>query len=507
MRNIQLKVAVVMSYVYMALSFLVSLVYTPVMLSFLGQSEYGLYSLALSVIGYLSILNFGFGSAYMRYYSRLKINNNDKEIAKLNAMFLLIFILIAIITIVLGIIFGNNSDFLLGSNLSVEELSKSRILMIIMAINIALTFPLITFNSYITANEKFIFQKLMQIFTLLLNPIITLPILILGYGSIGMVIITILVNIIIGVFNVLYSFKKLGMKFSFKGLEINLVKDMFIFSFFIFMNMISAQISWSVDKLILGRLYGTATVAIYALAAKVNTIYMTAGTSISQVFIPKIHNIVASSDSNNLLTDIFTKIGRIQFMILALISSGFVFFGRRFLELWVGNEYELSYEVIIILIIPVTIPLIQNISHEIQRAKNMHKFSTIVFFIIAILNVTISIPLARLYQSMGAAIGTAIALLIGNGLIMNWYFYKKIRLNIMYFWLEILKILPGIIIPLIYGILIQRYFENTSVFVYLVSGIGYVLVYSISLWFLGLNKFEKDLIIKPLQKVLLKKNQ
>ncbi len=35
----------------------------------------------------------------------------------------------------------------------------------------------------------------------------------------------------------------------------------------------------------------------------------------------------------------------------------------------------------------------------------------------------LSIPLAKAYGGTGAAIGTAISLLIGNGLVMNWYYH------------------------------------------------------------------------------------
>ncbi|HIZ71364.1 MAG TPA: oligosaccharide flippase family protein, partial [Candidatus Atopostipes pullistercoris] len=66
----QLKVGVILSYISRIITVVVGLIYTPIMIRLLGQNEYGLYNIAASTISYLGILNFGFGSAYMRFYSR-----------------------------------------------------------------------------------------------------------------------------------------------------------------------------------------------------------------------------------------------------------------------------------------------------------------------------------------------------------------------------------------------------------------------------------------------------
>lgn len=82
----QLKAGAALSYLSMGLGYLVSIIYTPIMLRLLGQSEYGLYNLVASVVAYLGVLNFGFGSAYMRYYSRYKVQDDREKIATLNGM-------------------------------------------------------------------------------------------------------------------------------------------------------------------------------------------------------------------------------------------------------------------------------------------------------------------------------------------------------------------------------------------------------------------------------------
>lgn len=500
----QLKAGAVLSYLSMGIGYLVSIVYTPIMLRLLGQSEYGLYNLVASVVAYLGVLNFGFGSAYMRYYSRYKVKEDKEKIATLNGMFLIIFSIIGLIAVIAGTILAMNTELIFGSKLTSSELSRAKVLVMILVINLAVSFPNIVFTSYITANEKFIFQKLVQMIRTVVNPFIVLPILLMGYGSVGMVVTTTILNILIEIINAIYCINKLKMKFYFKQFDFILMREMTVFSSFIFINMIIDQINWNVDKFILGRFHGTVSVAVYGLAAQLNSYYLSMASIISSVFIPRVHRLVACSKDNDNLTKLFTKIGRVQFIMLSLISSGLVFFGKPFIKMWAGNNYSDSYLIALILIIPVTIPLIQNIGIEIQRAKNMHQFRSWIYFFIALINLVISIPLSRMLGGIGAAIGTAIALLVGNGLIMNWYNHVKVGLDMQYFWKQILSFTPALIFPLLFGILINMFINLYSIVNFLGFGIIYVLVFCISMWFIGMNQYEKNLIGKPISMILKK---
>jgi O-antigen/teichoic acid export membrane protein len=184
----QLKAGVILSYSSMILGYIIAIIYTPIMLRLLGQSEYGLYNLVSSVVSYLGLLSFGFGSAYVRFYSRYKVEDSEQEIAKLNGMFLIIFSIIGAIALLAGLVLVTNTERIFGAKLLPHEMKTAKTLMAIMVFNIALSFPASVFNSYITANEKFVFQKLLQMIKVVANPFLVLPVLLLGYKSIGLVI-------------------------------------------------------------------------------------------------------------------------------------------------------------------------------------------------------------------------------------------------------------------------------------------------------------------------------
>lgn len=500
----QRKAGVLLSYAGEFVKILVSLVYTPIMLRLLGQSEYGLYQLVYSVVSYLSLLSLGFGSSYLRFYSRYKTQNDEDGVAKLNGMFMLIFCSISVICVLCGTVMISNIRGIFGTGLTDNEYETARVLMGLLIINLALTFPNSVFNCSITAHEKFLFQKLLILLQNVFSPFLTLPLLILGCGSIGMVAVTTFLTFALLLSNMFYCFRKLHIRFSFRGLQIGLLKEMWVFTFFIFLNQIIDQVNWSVDKFLLGRFAGTTAVAVYGVGGQINTLYLQFSTSISNVFVPKVNRIVADSNDNEQLTKLFTKVGRIQFLVLGLVLSGFIFFGYPFIKMWAGEEYGASYAVAILLIAPVTVPLVQNLGIEIQRAKNMHKARSIVYLLIAIANVFISIPLIKLMGPAGAALGTAISLFAGNVLFMNWYYHARIGMNMIYFWKEIAKFVPALIAPCVVGFFIMKFANITGLIKLGVFAIIYTIVYGFSMYFLGMNDEEKQLVMGPIRKILRK---
>ena len=82
----QKKAGILLSHGQTVLSTLISLVYTPVMLRLLGQSEYGLYTLVSGFISNLSLMSFGLGGAYMRFFARAEAKDGEEGVARINGM-------------------------------------------------------------------------------------------------------------------------------------------------------------------------------------------------------------------------------------------------------------------------------------------------------------------------------------------------------------------------------------------------------------------------------------
>lgn len=500
----QLKLGVILSYMATGLNMLVYLVYTPLMIRLLGKSEYGLYTLVGSVVSYLSLFSLGFTGAYLRFYSRYEKEKKKESVARLNGMFLVLFCAMSVAAFVCGMILSQYTHELFGKNLTVEELEKAKVLMQILVVNIALTFPASLFDSFLSAHEQFLFQRIVSLLGIIFNPLISLPLLFMGYGSVAIVSVTTGITILKLAVNIWFCKKKIGISFIFHGFEFRLLGEIANFSFFLFLNMIIDQINWSVDKFILGRVSGTGAVAVYGVGAQINSLYMLFSTGISSVFAPRINRIAAQKTKTmeQEFTGLFIKVGRIQFLVLALLASGITFFGEYFItQIYATAEYTDAYAVALLLILPATVPLIQNLGIEIQRAVNKHQFRSIVYLIMAVVNIGMSIPLAMIFGPTGAAAATAISLLVANGLIMNFYYARKLGIDIAAFWKSIGSMGKGMIVPVILGSIIMQVvcIENIGSFLFWVF--LYTVIYVFSMWMWGMNQDEKELILAPARKL------
>ena len=130
-------------------------------------------------------------------------------------MFLIIYTIIGIIAGIIGAILWINVDKLFGNSMTHEELQKAKVLMGILTLNLVLTFPLSVFSSIITAYEKFIFSKLLNLIRIIATPIVMLVLLNVGYKSIALVILNTVLNLVTLILNYVYCKQKLHIKLKF----------------------------------------------------------------------------------------------------------------------------------------------------------------------------------------------------------------------------------------------------------------------------------------------------
>lgn len=383
----QLRAGVVMTYLNIGLGSLIPFIYTPIMLRLLGQSEYGLYSLANSVVGYLSLLSFGLGSTIVRYVAKYRAEGNKEQEEKVVGLFIVMYTLLAILVLAGGWIISCNVEPIFHRGLTDAEISKIAVLVRIMAFNTAISFPISVFGSIIMAHEKYIYRQAVNILSTIAAPCCNLIALYMGFGSIGLSLVTTVLQFAMLPLNAVYCFKVLRIRPRFRGLPIQLIKELLQFSAFIFLGSVVDMLFWATDKVILGMLASTAVVAVYNIGTSFNTMMTNISTAFSGVLTPKVTVMVTKDATPGQLTELFIRVGRLQYLIIALALSGFIVFGKQFIILWAGSDYENAYYMALVTLIPLAVPLIQNTGLSIVIAQNKHKFRSIVYLVIAVLNV------------------------------------------------------------------------------------------------------------------------
>lgn len=503
MKKDQVKAGAALSLVSLLISNVIPFIYTPIMLRILGQAEYGLYGIASSFMGYLNLLNFGIGGTVVRYIVKYRARGDVKGEEQIFGLFIKIYSVIGAAILIAGTILALNLDFY-DRSLTGGELGLLKKLVLLMTLNTALFLPLAPFGSMISAHERFVFGKLASMAVTLGGPVLNLILLYRGHGALGLVAASVLCNLLSCLIQVIYVTKKLHLRPRFTKVGGGILKEILSFSAFVFLAQIVDMLYWSTDKLIIGWAIGTVGTAVYNIGANFNGYITSISTAISGVLMPRITSMAMKDTPKEEFTNLFIKVGRLQFLILSFVVSAFVAFGRQFINLWAGPGYEEAYYVALLTMLPVTVPLIQNTGLNMLYAMNKHQFRSVVYACIAAVNVVLTFLLVERYGIVGAACATCFAYLLGNVFIMNWYYYRKIGINIPLFWKNILKMSP-----VMFAMGTGWWFILEAISVdSLIRFLGLAVLYSGMYFFLAyrfmMNDYERGLIVGVLRKILRK---
>jgi len=501
---------VILNYIALVVNIIISIIYTPFMLNLLGQEEHGIWTTVSAIMSWLSLLSLGIGSSFIKFFAKYKKEKREDLMAGLNGLFIIIFVIIGIVALFCGIVMANNLHLLFDSGLTPDQYGTAKILSIIITVDMAVGFPASVFSAIIGANEKFVFSAVLGLIQNLCSPFLNLMVLYSGYGSIGLVTVTVCLDFIMYSVKVMYCFTKLKIKVKFRGAEKGILKSIFSFTIFITINMLISRLNATVDNVLLTRYISPAAASIYAIGGALNHYYTAFSSPVTSVFGPRVYRTVAENEDDKSelrkkLSELFTKLGRIKFMVMGLLMTGIIFFGQAFIHFWAGDSYNDSYWVALLLVVSGTFAAIQVIAPDVQRALNKHWVRTVVYAIQTVLNIVVTILLIPKYGIVGAVIGTASMEILAQ-IFWNIYYSRALYLNIWDFWKNILRVTLGMLIPAAVGtvILIFVPMKEYSIFVMLGLIVAYTIIYCLSLWFISMNAYEKDLLTGKIRRAFKK---
>ena len=503
MKQNQLKAGAVISYINLLVGNIIPLIYTPIMLRILGQAEYGLYGIAQSIMGYIGLLNFGIGGTIVRYLSKYRAEGDREQEARVAGLFIKIYSVVCGLILIAGMIFAANVE-LYSRSLRSQEVETLRILVVLMTLNTAVFLPFSVFNSIVLAYERYVFSKLVGMISTVAAPVLNIVLLYCGYGSVGLVMASTVLNVVTYGLYTGYVLRRLRVRPSFQKTEPGLLREIIKFSSFVFLASIVDTLYWTTDKLIIGWAKGTEDTAVYNIGSTFNAYVTGLSSAISGLLVPKLTEMAVKDVPKEEFSRIFIKVGRLQFIIVSFIVSAFVAFGRQFIALWAGPEYNLAYYVALLTMIPVTVPLIQNTGINILYALNKHQFRSTVYACIAVLNVVFTFLFVESHGIIGAAAVTCVAYVVGNILIINWYYHKKIGIDIPLFWKNIVKMCPVMVMMGVAAWFVLDILSVDSWIGFFACAAVYTVVYFLLAYRFMMNQYERDTVMVPVKKMLRK---
>lgn len=497
----QKKAGILLSYALIVLNIIVNIVYVPLLLYYMGQNEYGLYRLMGSFIIYLTFMDFGLSVTITRFYTKYKVLNDIIKMENIIALSLILYSIIGVLIVIVGAAGFLFLDDIFSNALTITEIYNAKRIYVLLLLNILFAFGGQSFTSIIIAHERFVFLKSLTLGQVLLQPFFIIAVMTVSPYAFNLVLVQFLFNVIAILLKMGYCLKNLKIKIKLHFFDQKMMKEMFVFSGSVFAIVIVDQIFFQANQVVLGIVAGTAVVAIYGIAAQIYMNYIALGTVISGMFLPHVTKMIANGDSTEKFTHLFIKFGRIQFLLLAMILSSYILFGQEFILLWAGAAFLESYWIVLMMMIPLTIDLIQHIGLSILQAKGIYGFRARVFVCAGLANIILGIPFAIWYGGIGCAFITGLMIFLSNGPIMNYYYCRVVKIDIIEFWSQICKILIVVIACSPVGIMLNCFDFPLGILGFMIKLSFYIFIYLVAIWNFAMNTYEKTMLINLVKKM------
>lgn len=500
----QIKMGALLSYFAIAFNMVAGLIYTPWMITQIGQSNYGLYTLANSLIT-IFVMDFGMSAAVSRFVAKYNAQGDQQAVNNfLGVAYKLYFLLDGIILLALVVVgFFINSIY---SNLSPNELETFKVLYVIVGLFSVISFPFTNLNGILTAYENFIGLKLADLFHKVFIIVAMVVCLLLGYGVFALV----TVNAVSGILTILIKLyiirKKTKVRVNFKCKDTGILKDIFGFSMWTTITSLARRMIFNITPSIIVAVSATGAIgsAIFGLASTVEGYISTFANAINGMFMPRISKIVYQGKKDTELVDLMIKIGRIQCIIIGVLVVGFISFGKSFIvDIWGKKDFIESYLCAVFLIIPSYFYMPLQIANTTLIVENKVKIQSIVYIITGFLNVALSLVLSRYFGALGASVSICISYLVRSIMLIVTHI-KVLKLDMKRFFKHsYLKITPYLIIVLAFGLLLEQFNPLNAGFVrFIVNGVVFVAVFMFLMIKLCMNEYEKQLVFGGVKKLI-----
>ena len=492
----QVKYGAILSYLLIVANSLQGLFMAPYILSQVGDGNYGVYKTIAAFSATIMVMDLGIGTTVMRYTAKFRAEKKTEEISNFAAMGLIEATIMAVFAGILSVAIYFYLPTFYSESFTADEISLARTLFCILAVNIIFVIIENVFNGVITGCNRFVFANGTKLCLLLLRIVANVALLQMWKSAVVLVGITLACSVVTMVLQLLYIRTRLNIRIRLYRWDLSLFKESLGYTLLMFAQTIAVQANGNIDNIVISYVIGPAAVTVYSFGIQLFNMYESLATAFSGLMLPNISKRIADGADNVQLQETVTKVGRMQFAILGAALAGFICLGQEFITLWLGDEFEDVYVLSLIMMIPVTFTLVQNVCLSILRARNMMKFRTGSLICTTILNLILTVVGTKLYGYYAAAIGTGLSVVLGSIIAMNIYYHKRIGFKVFKFYFDVFRrLIVCVFVPSIVVVLMKNYCELSWIWL-LFQIVLFMVIYAVMLWFYGFNIQEKRYLWK-----------
>lgn len=487
----QVKSGAVLSYLLIICNSLYGFFITPYIIGRLGDAEYGVYKSIAALAGSVMVLDVGLGNTVMRYIAKYRAANEEYKISEFVSMSIIQAVLLCIVIALVSFVIILLVPYTYANTFTQLQIKKAQYLFIVFSFNMLLHVFDGILSGVITGHNRFVFSNSIKLLRIFIRAMGTVVLLQITDNSLFMVLLDTALVLLFMAVEFVYIQRKFPIKIQRIRPDTSLFFESGKYTVLAFLVSIAYQVGGNLDNVVIGSISGPALVTIYSIGLLIYNMFQNLSMGIAGVMLPTVSKVIENDVNNQNITNFIVRVGRAQFILLGATVIGFICLGKDFIDLWVGSDYKDVYIITIILMLPAMFELCVNTCMAVLRAKNQTGFFTMVMILSAVLNALITIFAVKHWSYIGAAIGTALSVIVGNLIVMNIYFSVKMELPIMRIYGRILSRIWVCLLIAGGTIWITSAFLNGSWIMFAINVLIFCVVYAIGLWLFGLNQSEK----------------
>lgn len=491
MKN-QIKYGAVISYIALATNICVTLLYTPWMVAHIGKEQYGLYTLAISLIN-LFLVDFGLSTSVARFIAKYRAEEDipsiNNFVGAVSRLYIGIDIVILLIVISVFPFLGS-----IYSGLKPEELEIFRVIFILVAGFNLISFPATTLSGYLNAYEQFVPLKICDLLNKVLTVVLVVFALLLGGGVISLVVATAVSGITVIIFKLLIVQKKTDIRININVRNKSVYKEVLSFSIWTMLITIAQRMLYNATPSVLAITTTAADVAYFSPAFAIQGYYYSIASAINGLFLPRISRHLHNKEEDRLLP-LMIRVGKYQMFIMGLVLVGFILVGREFMILWMGKDFEISYYCTVCMIIPQLFECSQQIGYTSIMAKGLVKYQALFMICTSVIGLSLSFFLSRSYGVIGSCAALLVAGIV-NVIGIDFILKRKMKFEIGTFFRKCyLRTIPPIIASILIGQYVVSLIKPVGLSWLFIKGGIIMVIYTVLMASVALSKDEKTILM------------
>jgi O-antigen/teichoic acid export membrane protein len=386
------------------------------MVSRLGVELFGLWSLIFAVVGLFGLLDLGFATAAMKYVAELTASGDHARRNEVLATLLVVYSVLGVACLVLVAILAGPASGWFG--LPADQAQPFTLALWLIGTVVAINFPASLVKAILIGSGRMHLVNAIELVITLVNAALIVILLEAGLGLVGVAVAT-ATTMLLGPLVMLPLAIRLtpGLSASPRLFSRSRVRELLGFSVYFFIANVAVLVILRIDPVIIKMFLTLSAVAVYAVAAKIAEYTYLLNKQFSNALMPLVSQSKGAGDAD-MVQRVLLDGTRFLLAIAVPFTALLFFYADAIVVRWMGQEFAESVPLLRILLVAVLFSSVQLNAANVLGMSGEHRFVAFAMGGSAVLNLVLSIVLVQTFGLTGIALGTLLATLVAELLLV-----------------------------------------------------------------------------------------